>query len=73
MRNQVPALIGTLTLFGVVVHNEQIFIWTMIIIALTSIVSAMHIIRQEFLRCRRIKLIDVRRSARHANSTDSRQ
>ena len=70
MHNQIPTLIGTLTIFGIVIHNEQIFICTMIVIAITSIISAIQIVRQEFLRCRRIKLIDVRRSARDADSAN---
>jgi len=67
VHNLAPTLIGTLTIFGMVVQNQTVFLWTMIIIALTCLVSTSLMIRHEILRCRRLKLIDVRRSTRNAD------
>ena len=71
MQNTTPTLIGTLTVFGVVVQNQTVFLVTTIIIAITCLVSTAQMIRHEIQRCKRLKLIDVRRSHRHADVTDT--
>ena len=71
MQNAAPTLIGTLTIFGIVVQNQTVYLWTMIIIAVTCLVSAAQMVRHEILRCRRLKLIDVRRSANDARKPNN--
>jgi uncharacterized membrane protein YdbT with pleckstrin-like domain len=70
VQNLAPTLIGTLTIFGIVVQNETVFLWTLIIIAVTCIVSTAQMVRHEIQRCLRLRLIDQRRKRRYANSTD---
>lgn len=71
MPNQAPTLIGVLTIFGMVVHSQIVFLCTMIVIAATCLVSTGLMVRHEILRCRRLKLIDVRKGRRvDADSPD---
>ena len=71
MQNTAPTLIGALTVFGVVIQNQTVFLWTMITIAVMCIVSTIQMVRHEIQRCNRLKLIDLRRSHRHADVTDT--
>lgn len=64
MHNQIPIFIGSLTVLGMVVKNETVFITCMLIIAVTSVISGLQMIRHEILRCKRLNLIDVRRIVR---------
>jgi len=69
VQNLAPTLIGTMTIFGVVVQNETVFLWTFVIIAITCVISTAQMVRHEIQRCLRLKLIDQRRKRRDANPT----
>ena len=65
----ITILLGTVTIFGIVIRNEHVLFLAMISIIVTSCVVMAQILYRCYLRNRRMKNIDIRRSIRNGNAT----
>ena len=72
LHNTAPLAIGGLTIAGIVIDNEWVFVITMLLVCATCTINMINIVRNCDTRNKRLKLLSERRIKRDANSSGAR-
>ena len=71
MQNSIPVIIGTVTIWGIVINHHYVLLITCLVVMITCAVIMIKIIRNCNKRNKRNDAINQRRRERHANSVNS--